>query len=135
MSYSSHSVRTASRTQFVEITGEVKKAVASAGVDEGICIVFVPHTTAAVTINEHADPSVVHDLGSQLDELVPANHGYTHREGNADSHIKTVVTGPSVTLIVHRGELVLGTWQGIFFCEYDGPRNRSFHVKVMVDRS
>ncbi len=133
MSYSNHSVRTSSRTQFVEITSEVRHAVASSGVSEGICIVFVPHTTAGVTINEHADPSVVHDIGAHLEKAVPPNRGYTHGEGNADSHIKTVMTGPSVTLIVHRGDLVLGTWQGIFFCEFDGPRNRTYHVKCFAD--
>lgn len=135
MSYSNHSIRTSSRNQFLEITDEVRKAVADSGVGEGLCVVYVPHTTAGVTINEHADPSVAHDILNQLGEVVPANHHYTHGEGNSDSHIKTVMTGPSATLIVHRGELVLGTWQGIFLCEYDGPRNRSFHVKVMSDAS
>lgn len=130
--FSEHSLRTARRVQFLDITSEVRKSVRESGVAEGICVVHVPHTTAAVTINENADPDVTRDMEKQLAEIVPPHHGYAHSEGNSDSHIKTTLTGPSLTLIVHGGDLVLGTWQGIYFCEYDGPRSRHFFVKCIA---
>ena len=126
-------VRTDRRAQFVEITDRVAGAVRAAGVTEGACTVYVPHTTAGVTINENADPSVVRDMLAHLDKLVPENGGYTHAEGNADSHIKASMMGASVTVPVSGGRLALGTWQGIYFCEFDGPRSRRFVVTVVAD--
>ena len=124
-------VRTNSQKQFVNITSEVQSAVRDSGVENGICVVYVPHTTAGVTINEAADPSVVKDIQSKLTELVPRRGNYAHAEGNADAHIQTSVVGPSVTLIIESGRIALGTWQGIFFCEFDGPRRRTFMVQTV----
>lgn len=124
-------VRTSSRTQFVDITSEVVKVIEESKVKNGICVVFVPHTTAGVTINENADPSVRQDIMNTLNKLVPPSAGYTHLEGNADSHIKASLVGSSVTLIIENGRPLLGTWQGIYFCEFDGPRTRSVYIKVV----
>ena len=123
-------VNTAQHTQLVNVTGLVRRAVAESGVREGICTVFVPHTTAGVTINENADPDVVRDLVSSLEKLVPWEDGYRHAEGNSAAHLKASMMGFSQQLIVEGGELLLGTWQGIWFCEFDGPRRRSLYVKV-----
>ena len=123
-------VNTAQHTQLVNVTGLVRKAVEESGVREGICTVFVPHTTAGVTINENADPDVVRDLISSLEKLVPWEDGYRHAEGNSAAHLKASMMGFSQQLIVEGGELLLGTWQGIWFCEFDGPRRRSLVVKV-----
>ena len=124
-------VRTQSRIQFVDITSEVKDAISVSGIREGLALVFVPHTTAAVTINEAADPSVVSDIISKLSQMVPHRDNYLHSEGNSDAHIKASLIGSSVNLVISRGALVLGTWQGIFFCEFDGPRQRKVFVKVI----
>ncbi|KAF2960790.1 MULTISPECIES: secondary thiamine-phosphate synthase enzyme YjbQ [unclassified Thermotoga] len=124
-------VRTSSRTQFVDITSEVVKVIEESKVKNGICVVFVPHTTAGITINENADPSVRQDIMNTMNKLVPPSAGYTHLEGNADSHIKASVLGSSVTLIIENGRPLLGTWQGIYFCEFDGPRTRSVYIKVV----
>jgi secondary thiamine-phosphate synthase enzyme len=129
--YSVQSIKTSRRAEYIDITNTVRATVRDSGISEGICLVYVPHTTAAVTINEHADPSVVRDLLVQLADMVPEGNEYTHAEGNSDSHIKTTLTGPSISLIVSGGEPILGTWQGIFFCEYDGPRRRTYFVKVI----
>jgi len=123
-------VRTRSRIEMVDITSQVQKEVKASGVTDGICVVYVPHTTAGVTINEGADPAVCQDIIDKLNSLVPAGAGYRHMEGNADSHIKATMVGSSVTLIVEGGRLVLGTWQKVFFCEFDGPRSRRVYVKV-----
>ena len=123
-------VRTSTQTEFVDITPSVQEAVKKTGVEDGICIVFIPHTTAAVTINENADPSVVHDIVMELNKIVPFKDTYRHMEGNSPAHIKASLVGCSEIIIVESGKLVLGTWQGIFFCEFDGPRNRKVHVKV-----
>ena len=123
-------VDTSKHTQLVNITSMVREAVAESGVREGICTVFVPHTTAGVTINENADPDVVRDLISELGKLVPWEDGYRHAEGNSAAHLKASLMGFSQQLIVDGGILVLGTWQGIWFCEFDGPRRRSVCVKV-----
>jgi secondary thiamine-phosphate synthase enzyme len=127
------SVRTKQRTQFVDITSDVQDAVRSSGMQNGLCVVYVPHTTAGITINEHAAPSVARDIESTLDKLVPAGAGYSHMEGNADSHIKSSMMGSSVTVIVEEGRLQLGTWQGVFFCEFDGPRSRRCMVYAHGD--
>ena len=123
-------VDTSKHTQLVNIPSMVREAVAESGVREGICTVFVPHTTAGVTINENADPDVVRDLISELGKLVPWEDGYRHAEGNSAAHLKASLMGFSQQLIVDGGSLVLGTWQGIWFCEFDGPRRRSVYVKV-----
>ena len=123
------SVKTDSRTEMVDITSSVQKELTKAGVTEGVCVVYVPHTTAGITINEGADPDVCTDILGKLNELVPAHRSYRHTEGNADSHIKASLMGSSVTVIVENGRLLLGTWQKIFFCEFDGPRSRKVHIK------
>ena len=128
---SDFSVRTGGQTDWLNITGEVQKAVAASGVREGICVVFVPHTTAAVTINENADPDVPHDVNLALNAISPDRREFHHSEGNSAAHTKSSLVGPSLTLIVTGGRLLLGTWQGIWFNEYDGPRNRKVHVRVM----
>jgi secondary thiamine-phosphate synthase enzyme len=124
-------VKTTSRIEFVEITSQVRDAIARSGASDGFAIVYVPHTTAGVTINEAADPAVVHDINSKLSSLVPHQANYRHTEGNADAHIKASLMGSSAQVIISRGSPVLGTWQGIFFCEFDGPRARQVHIKVI----
>jgi secondary thiamine-phosphate synthase enzyme len=124
-------INTKARNELVDITQQVEKVVEEAGIAEGICVVVVPHTTAGVTINENADPSVKADIIAKLGELVPAGDRYHHQEGNADAHIKAVLVGTSEVLVVRGGQLALGTWQGVFFCEFDGPRSRQVWVRVM----
>jgi len=128
---SSFSVRTGGQTDWLNITDEVQKAVSASGVREGICVVFVPHTTAAVTINENADPDVPRDVNLALNMISPDRREFNHSEGNSAAHTKTSLVGPSITLIVSGGRLLLGTWQGIWFSEFDGPRTRKVHVRVM----
>ena len=123
-------VRTGSKTEFVDLTARVQQVVADSGVAEGLCQVFVPHTTAGVTINENADPSVQTDILMVLNKIISDREPYRHLEGNSPAHIKASLVGPQLTLLVSRGRLVLGTWQGIFFCEFDGPRTRRVHIKV-----
>ncbi len=123
-------VRSRSRNQFVDITAAVRAAIKNTGIQEGLAVVYVTHTTAGITINEAADPSVVEDIMKKLSDLVPRSEGYRHMEGNSDAHIKASLMGSSVTLIVSGGAPILGTWQGVFFCEFDGPRTRT--VRVMV---
>lgn len=124
-------VRTGRRVEMVDVTAEVQEAVKGSGVTSGVCHVFVPHTTAAVTINENADPSVVGDMDGFLTKLIPQEAGFRHVEGNSDGHIKSSLVGASETVFVENGRLVLGTWQGIYFCEFDGPRQRKVYVKVV----
>jgi len=114
----------------VEITREVEQALREQGFDEGVATVYCPHTTAAITINENADPDVQRDIVAFLGRLIPREAGFRHAEGNSDSHIKTVLTGPSTQVIVSGGRLMLGTWQGIYLCEFDGPRHREVWVYV-----
>jgi secondary thiamine-phosphate synthase enzyme len=123
-------VKTTRRTDMKDVTSLVQKEVSESGVLNGVCMVYVPHTTAAVTINEGADPSVCHDILTKLNEMVPPDAGYRHMEGNSDSHIKASLVGNSVSVMVENGRLVLGTWQKIFFCEFDGPRSRKVYMKV-----
>jgi len=126
------SVRTQHRNQLLEVTDRVRKLVASVGVHDGMAIVYVQHTTAAVTINENADPDVKSDLLKKLEALIPKHESYyQHGEGNSDSHLKTSLVGNSVTVLIEDGELVLGRWQGIYFCEFDGPRTRQMYVKLV----
>ena len=115
----------------IDITASIQDAVEKAGMKDGLCLVFVPHTTAGITINENADPSVAADMQSALSRLVPAGAGYAHSEGNADAHVKASLMGSSVVVPVEKGELALGTWQGIFFCEFDGPRRRKVWIQMM----
>ncbi len=123
-------VPTRQRNQMVDVTHEIQSAVSEAGVDSGFVVCYVPHTTAGITIQENADPDVVHDMLWKLEQLVPKNErAYRHNEGNSDSHIKASMMGSSVTVFVEGGRLVLGTWQGIYFCEFDGPRTRKMLVK------
>jgi len=128
-------VTTERRTQLVDVTTAVARAVQASGVVSGICYVYVPHTTAGVAINEHADPDVASDLEGVFDRLVPRSGPYRHSEGNTDSHAKAVLVGASQVIFVEEGKLVLGRWQGIFFCEFDGPRERKVFVRVEESES
>jgi len=128
-------VKTGRRTQFVDVTAAVERVVREAGVGSGVCYVHVPHTTAGVTINEHADPDVATDLEGVFDRLVPHAGPYRYSEGNTDSHAKAVMVGASQVIFVEEGKLVLGRWQGIFLCEFDGPRERKIFVKVEESKS
>lgn len=124
-------VQTRERDQFVEITHRIRDLVAESGISAGSVTVYVPHTTAGVTINENADPDVVHDMLLTLQRLVPKDApGYRHGEGNSDSHVKASMMGSSATILIDNAQLVLGVWQGIYFCEFDGPRRRQVHVQV-----
>ena len=123
-------VRTRARTQMLDITEDVRDALAKEGVASGLCTVFVPHTTAGVTINENADPSVPRDILSELNRTIPFDGDYAHMEGNSAAHIKAGLMGASAHVIVEGGRLQLGTWQAIFFCEFDGPRQRQVWVSV-----
>jgi len=127
------SIRTGGMIDFQDITGTVRDTISFSGVKSGVCHVFVPHTTAGVTINEHADPSVVQDIAAELDKMVSQHNRYRHMEGNSPAHIKASLIGSSQTLFVEDGKPVLGTWQGVFFYEFDGPRNRSLLIKVVPD--
>lgn len=124
-------VKTKRRTQLVDVTAQVQQVVAESGVNSGVCYVFVPHTTAAVTINEHADPDVAADLEGVFDRMVPHAGPYRHAEGNTDSHAKALLVGASQIIFVEAGKLALGTWQGVFLCEFDGPRERKVWLKVV----
>jgi secondary thiamine-phosphate synthase enzyme len=124
-------VQTRARHAMVDVTGEVQKAVDQSGVRSGLACVYTPHTTAAVTINENADPDVARDILATFQKLIPQRGDYRHNEDNSDSHIQSSLTGCSQTLIIEDGRLQLGTWQGVFFCEFDGPRRRELWVKVL----
>lgn len=124
-------VNTSKHTQMLDITDKVQQAIDDSGVKDGICTVFIPHTTAAVTINENADPDVVRDFTMEINKIVPWEDGYYHMEGNSAAHLKSSMIGFSEQVIIDNGRLVLGTWQGIYFCEFDGPRNRKVYVKIM----
>ena len=124
-------VRTSKQTEFIDITRPVQEAVKKTGVEEGICFIFIPHTTAAVTINENADPSVAQDILNEMSKIVPSHDRYRHLEGNSPAHIKASLVGSSVMVIIEAGRLILGTWQSIFYCEFDGPRTRKVMIKVI----
>ncbi|MCK5686688.1 secondary thiamine-phosphate synthase enzyme YjbQ [bacterium] len=126
-------VRTDKRNQMLDITSQIKEVLIQSGVKNGICTLYVPHTTAAVTINEGADPDVKLDITTFMAELIPNRQSFKHAEGNSDSHIKTSLFGPSETIIIQDSKLVLGTWQVIYFCEFDGPRSRKLYIKIMGD--
>ena len=124
-------IRTTARTQMIDITQRVQELVTESGAREGICVVFIPHTTAAVTINEDADPDVQTDFMREIGKIVPWEDGYRHMEGNSAAHLKSSMMGSSVTVLIEGGRLLLGTWQGIYFLEYDGPRDRRAYVKIL----
>jgi secondary thiamine-phosphate synthase enzyme len=126
-------IHTERRTQLLEVTAGIAKMVQDSGALSGVCYVYVPHTTAGVIINENADPDVAADIEAALARLVPQNVGDRHSEGNSDSHIKTALVGASATIFISSGQLELGRWQGIFFCEFDGPRSRRLRVKIVPD--
>jgi secondary thiamine-phosphate synthase enzyme len=123
-------VKTPRREVLINITSEINNIVRNTNINEGVCRIFVPHTTAGVTINENADPAVMKDIITYLNELIPQRAGFSHMEGNSDAHIKSSLTGSSLDVMIHKGKLILGTWQGIMFAEYDGPRNRKIYVQV-----
>jgi len=127
------SVKTSERTELIDVTGEIARLVEKAGIDQGLCMVFVPHTTAAVTINESADPSVKSDMLKVLNQIIPWEANYRHLEGNSAAHIKTTLVGSSELIAIENRKLVLGTWQGIFFCEFDGPRSRKLYVRILKE--
>lgn len=124
------SVKTRSKTEFVDITSRIQGRIKEAGIENGCCMIYVPHTTAAVTINESADPSVANDILNTLNRVVPWEAAYTHLEGNSPAHVKSTLVGISEMVAIENGRLVLGTWQGIFFCEFDGPRTRTVKLKI-----
>ncbi|MCP2519184.1 secondary thiamine-phosphate synthase enzyme YjbQ [SCandidatus Aminicenantes bacterium Aminicenantia_JdfR_composite] len=124
-------VKTHDREEFIDITSAVENVVKESGKKDGICFIYVPHTTAGITINENADPSVKRDILMAINKLIPYTWEYQHSEGNSPAHIKSSIIGQSVSLIIENGRLVLGTWQGIFFCEFDGPRTRKVYVKIL----
>lgn len=125
------SVNTSSHTQFIDITSKVSEVLQKAGIKDGICTVFTPHTTAGITINENADPDVPRDIIKEMGKVIPLNDGYDHIEGNSAAHIKSSLFGCSETVIIRNGSLMLGTWQSVFFCEFDGPRNRKVWVEII----
>ncbi len=126
-------VTSRSRNELIDITGRVEELVRDAGVANGVCHLFSLHTTGAVTVNEGADPSVQRDIAAFLKRLVPVDAGFAHVEGNSDAHVKTALAGTSQTLIIDGGRLLLGTWQAVYFCEFDGPRSRKIAVKIVAD--
>ncbi len=128
-------LKTGRRTQLLDITNEVQRAVQSSNVKSGICFLYVPHTTAGILINEHADPDVASDAEGSLDRLVPDDPVFHHAEGNTDSHVKTMLVGMTQFIFIENGKLALGRWQGIFFAEFDGPRDRQLYLKIVADRT
>lgn len=124
-------IKTTRRVEFVDVTDHVRKVLERQGINRGVCTVCVPHTTAGITINENADPSVVRDIQYALNKIVPENWDFHHLEGNADAHIKASLVGSSVNIIVENGSLRLGQWQGVYFCEFDGPRSRALWIQII----
>ena len=124
-------ISTAKRIDLIDITSQVQKVVSEFKAESGVVTVYVPHTTCGITINEGADPDVVRDIKYQLEKLIPYQQGYRHMEGNADSHIKTCLVGSSESIIIEDSQLVLGTWQSIFLCDFDGPRNRKVYINIL----
>ncbi len=124
-------IATRRKNDWIQVTAEVREAIRASGIPEGLCVVFCPHTTAGITVNENADPDVVRDLNAAMDRVFPDHPGFRHVEGNSAAHAKAMATGSSVTLPVAGGQPMLGTWQGIWFCEFDGPRQRTLQIKVI----
>ncbi len=124
-------LKSSKRIEFIDITNKINNIIRQSGIVEGACFISVPHTTAAVTINENSDPDVVSDILTKTGNLIPCNEGYIHMEGNSDSHIKSSLFGPSLSLIIDNNKVLLGIWQAVYFCEFDGPRNRKFYIKLI----
>ena len=124
-------IATRNRSEMIDITSEIQSIVSKSDIKSGFCLVYVPHTTAGITINENADPSVAEDILNSFEKLIPFNERYSHIEGNSPAHIKSSIMGQSVNIIIEDGKLLIGTWQGIFFCEFDGPRNRKIYVQLI----
>ena len=124
------SVKTSKREDLIEISDRIRQIVKDSNIKEGVCRIFVPHTTAGITINENADPAVIEDIVEFLAKLIPKSSNFSHHEGNSDAHIKSSLTGTSLEILIHDYNIVLGTWQGIMFTEYDGPRNRTVYVQI-----
>lgn len=132
----SFTIQSRQRDEMLEITDRIERLIRDSGIRQGLAVVYCPHTTAGITINENADPDVKHDVLLRLDEVYPWNHsGYRHIEGNTASHLKAMTVGSSQTVIIDQGKLLLGRWQGIYFCEFDGPRSRTCYVKLMPDQA
>ena len=129
-----YTVKSKTQTEMIDITSKIQDMVLSAGIKQGLCMLYVPHTTAAITINESADPSVKHDILMILNKTIPWEAEYRHLEGNSPAHIKSTIVGASELIAINNNRLVLGTWQGIFFCEFDGPRTRKVHVRLAKDK-
>ena len=123
-------IKTSKRMEFIDITERLNSFIRSSGIKDGICFIHVPHTTAAVTINENADPDVTNDIISKLTRLIPSSDNYAHIEGNSDAHIKSSLFGQTLNLMIEGGKLLLGIWQGVYFCEFDGPRTRKVYLKL-----
>lgn len=123
-------VKTNQRIEMIDVTDKIAKIIADGPVSDGICCIFVPHTTAAVTVNENSDPSVTSDIIHKLNDIIPVRDNYSHPEGNSDAHIKACLLSPSISIIIDDKSLVMGTWQGIYLCEFDGPRTRKLYVKI-----
>ena len=128
------SLKTRKKTEFVDITSNINQLIQKSGTDQGLCMIYVPHTTAAVTINESADPSVKSDILMVLNQIIPWEANYRHLEGNSPAHIKSTLVGSSELIAIENRRLMLGTWQGIFFCEFDGPRTRKVDVRIVAER-
>jgi secondary thiamine-phosphate synthase enzyme len=126
-------IQTRARVEFQDITSQIEKIVADSGIRDGFCVVFTPHTTAAILINENADPALHKDFDNFLKRLAPSSGDYAHDDGNCDAHLKSALIGASKTLLVENHRLILGTWQGVFFCEFDGPRRRDLRIKILSD--
>lgn len=126
-------IKTNHKQKFYNITDKINEIIKNSNIEEGTCTIFVPHTTAGITISENADPDVLHDMYLTLDDTFPNRRDYEHAEGNSDAHIKSIMVGPSLTCIIDNNKLALGIWQGIYFCEFDGPRSRKIFVKLMKD--
>jgi secondary thiamine-phosphate synthase enzyme len=124
-------IATTNRSEMIDITSEIQSIVSKSNIKSGFCLVYVPHTTAGITINENADPSVTGDILNSFEKLIPFNERYSHMEGNSPAHIKSSIMGQSVNIIIEDGKLLIGTWQGIFFCEFDGPRSRKIYVQLI----
>jgi secondary thiamine-phosphate synthase enzyme len=127
-------VKSRTRTELIDITSKIQDMVMSAGIDQGLCMLYVPHTTAAITINESADPIVKDDILMIINKIIPWEAGYRHLEGNSPAHIKSTIVGASELIAIDNNRLVLGTWQGIFFCEFDGPRTRKVQVRIIKEK-
>jgi secondary thiamine-phosphate synthase enzyme len=127
-------VKSRTRTELIDITSKIQEMVMSADIGQGLCMLYLPHTTAAITINESADPSVKEDILMIINKIIPWEAGYRHLEGNSPAHIKSTIVGPSELIAIDNNRLVLGTWQGIFFCEFDGPRTRKVQVRIIKEK-